>query len=170
MYPFMKQEIKIHWWIDLLDYLGKIAFLLICNAFVRRNGLAKGYHFLIVILGFAPIAYWFLSFMIWRKLNRAIAINSGKNFIKSDRKIVFIWVLIILMTLFQVSYSLLETFSNTPELVSTLTYYRNYQFIAKSLYILLFSVVYLLYFIDFRKITTNQKKEVIELEHQLIDN
>ncbi len=171
LFPVMKQETLIHRWLDILDFAGKVIFLLVCNHVVRKNKLGKSYHFLIVLLSFVPIVYSVLSFILWRKLNRSLFIYSGKDFIRSDRKIILIWILVIIRVFVPLIYLILVDYSNSPELVTTVMSYKNYELIASSVYALIFSLVYLSYFWEFRKIVRDIGPRTIPIsENQLLDD
>lgn len=169
--PIIKQERRIHEWLNLLDFAGKIAFLLMCNHFVRKNKLGKAYHFLIVLLSFTPLVYLIAPFIFWRQLNRQLFIYSGKSFSKSDRKIILIWILILVRGFVPMMYFILVQYSTSPELVTTLIHYKNYELIAGSVFALLFSIVYLLYILEFRKTIRDAGPKAIPVsENQLLDN
>lgn len=169
--PIIEQERRIHEWLNILDFLAKVVFLLLCNHFVRKNKLGKSYHFLIVLLSFVPLVYFIASFILWRKLNRQLFIYSGKDFTKSDRKIILIWVLILIRGFVPLIYSILIDYSTSPELVTTLIYYKNYELIAGSVFALFFSIVYLLYILEFRKTIRDAGPKTIPVsENQLLDD
>ncbi|WP_300664739.1 hypothetical protein [Fluviicola sp.] len=169
--PFAEQEAWVHQWLDILDYAGKLVFLLLCNDVVRKNKWGKGDHFLIVLLSFVPIVYLILSFILWRKLNRYLFIYSEKDFTKSDRKIILIWVLILIRVFVPMVYFVLVNYSDSPELVTTLVSYRNYGLIASTVFALLFSMVYLSYFWEFWKTIRDVGPKIIPIsENQLLDN
>lgn len=171
MHLFVQRVRSVHVWLDWLFYFTNLSFLLILNYFVRKKGMGKGYHFLIVILGFFPVAAYFLWFIIWRKLNRAVFSYSEKNFIRSDRKIICLWVLIILRAVIPVIYYLLVNYAQSPEFISWLIHLKYYESFFGSLYSLIFSIIGLLYFIEFRKIIRDLKPELVGVrENELLDD
>lgn len=171
MFSVIEQEFWVHRWLDLLDYAGKIVFLLLCNHFVTKNQLGKGYHFLVVLICFVPFVYLVLSFLIWKKLNRTLFIYSGMSFLRSELKIIFLWILILIRTIGPWIYYVWINYLNPPESVSTLADYSNYESIAISVLALTFSILYLSYFWEFRKMTRKIESKIIPIsENQLQDD
>lgn len=170
MHPFMGRERHVHFWLDMLDFVLKILFLVLFNYFVRKNKLGKGYHFLIVLLAFLPFVYSVLSFVIWRKLNRAIFMSCGKRFTWSELKIVCLWILVILQTIVPIVYFVLVTYADSPELISRLIHIKRYELFVHSLEASVFSIIYLLYFVEFRKTIGGVKLADVKIgENQLLD-
>lgn len=170
MNPFMRQERSVHFWLDMLDFILKILFLALLNYFVRKNKLGKGYHFLIVLLAFLPLVYSVLSFVIWRKLNRSVFMSSGRRFTWSELKIVCLWVLVILQTIIPTVYFVLVNYSDSPEFISRLIHIKRYEFFVHSLEAFVFSIIYLLYFVEFRKTIGEVKLADVRIgENQLLD-
>ncbi|MNK12947.1 hypothetical protein D3C87_310250 [compost metagenome] len=170
LHTFIKQEKKVHGWLDVLDFGARIVFSLLCNQYVKRNSLGKSYHFLVVLLGFLPVFYYFLYFMIWRKLNRSIVTHSGANFTGSDRMIIFMWILILLHTIIPIVYITLIYSVDSPEIVSRLIYWKRFELSGRAVFALIFSIVYLSYFWKFRKAITNREPDLIVKDNQLIDS
>ena len=155
----MEQELGFHKWLNLISYFTFIFFLLVCNHFVRKHGLGKGYHFLVVLLGFFPVAYYFLFFIIWRKLNKVLFIYSGENPLKSDRKIIVVWVFVLLSFVGTVIQFSSPYFLSNPGILSTIGYLIPYIPIIHSVYLLGFSVVCLTYFFEFRRIVLGGRND-----------
>jgi hypothetical protein len=171
MHLFVQRVRSVHGWIDWLFYFMNLTFLLIFNHFVRKKRMGKGYHFLIVVLGFFPVAAYFLWFIIWRKLNRTVFEYSERDFTRSDRKIVCLWILIIVRAVVPVIYYVLVNYSKSPEFVSQLISLKHDELFLGSLYSLIFSIIGLLYFIEFRKIIQDLRPELVGVgENQLLDD
>ena len=170
-YPFMKQELRVHEWLNLIDVVALIVFPFACNYLVKKYKLGKGYHFLIVLLSFVPVIYYFLHFVIWRKLNRSIFHYSGRDFMKSDRRIVLIWALILLSLFVSILQTILLFYVESPEIVSLAQYSKRFEPLLKSFGLILFSIVYLSYFLEFKKAIEHFDPNALQIrENQLLDN
>lgn len=171
MSSFMKIEGEVHFWLNILDSLLQLIFLFFLNHFVKKHKLGKGYHFLVILLSFIPLVYCILFFMVWRKLNREIIWYSGNDSTSSDRKIVFIWV--ILLGLFGVIIvaSAIVYYSESPELIVLIRRLEGFGPFLNSAFLLLTSFAFLSYFIEFNRLISGEAlKEGKVGENQLLDD
>lgn len=167
---WMRWERDIHFWLNLLGYLTLFLFLIICNRFVRRNNLGKGYHFLLVLLAFFPIANWFLLYMIWRKLNKIIFTYMGRSFRRADQFIILIWILMLVGAISPIFVPLLTMYSNSSESVSMAMNFSYWGSLIRSVYLLIVSLLFLFYFLAFRRtIQSIPNHDEIIRESQLLD-
>ncbi len=167
---WMRWERSLHLWLNLLAYLTQFLFLIICNRFVRRNNLGKGYHFLLVLLAFFPIANWFLLYMIWRKLNKNIFIYLGRSFKRVDQLIILIWISTLIGAVSPFFVPLFSMYSNSSESVSMAMNFSYWGSLIHSIYLLIVSLLYLFYFLGFRRaIQSMPISEEIIRESQLLD-
>lgn len=168
---WMRQERNLHFWLNLLAYVSQFLFLILCNHFVRRNSLGKGYHFLIVLLAFFPVANWFLLYIIWRKLNQVIFTYAGSSFRRTDSLIILIWVLTLIGTISPIFIPLFTMYSNSPESVSMAMNFSHWGSLIHSVYLLIVSFLYLFYLLGIRKaIQSIPDSGEIILESQLLDD
>lgn len=141
-----------HFVIYLLIYILEIVFMLVLNHLVKKHGIGKGYHFLIILLSFLPIANCFLFFIIRRKLNKQLFTYSEMNVRRSDWKIVAIWVLMILFIIYTFLLPLLIFYVIEPELVSGANYYLHFSILVTDCYFLTTSLIWLVYYLEFKKV------------------
>ena len=135
---------KFHLAVYVSVYLLEIVFMLILNRFVRKNRIGKGYHVLIVLLSFLPLANCFLFFMLKRKLNKQLFECSGISGKTSDRKLITAWVLIIIFVLSSLIAPLLMMYLSSPEAVSEVSYYwGRFSWLITDSYFLSTSLIYL---------------------------
>jgi len=167
---FMKSEIKVHTILNWTSLVALILFLVFANRFVKKNDLGKSYHFLIVILAFVPFVSYFLYYIIWRKLNQSVFRYLGGSVKESDRVIVLIWILELSVILGSVLLTSVQYYSNSPELVSLATRLKDFELIAHSVYLLILSILYLFYFVHFKKRIMQGESGVRDMsENELID-
>lgn len=143
---------KFHLVVYVSVYLLEIVFMLILNRFVRKNGIGKGYHVLIVLLSFLPLANCFLFFMLKRKLNKQLFDYSGISGKMSDRKLIAAWVLIIIFVLSSLIAPLLIMYLSSPEAVSEVSHnWGRFSLLITDSYFLSTSLIYLFYYLEFKK-------------------
>lgn len=143
---------KFHLGVYVSVYLLEIIFMLILNRFVRKIGIGKGYHVLIVLLSFLPLANCFLFFMLKRKLNKQLFDYSGISGKMSDRKLIGAWVLIIIFVLSSLIAPLLVMYLSSPEAVSEVSYnWGRFSWLISDSYFLSTSLIYLFYYLEFKK-------------------
>lgn len=166
----MKSEIKVHTILNWISLIALILFLVFANRFVKKNDLGKSFHFLIVLLAFFPFVSYFLYYIIWRKLNQSLFMYLGDSAKESDRVIVLIWIFELSVILCSVLLTSVQYYSNSPELVSLATRLKDFELIAHSIYLLLLSILYLFYFIHFKKGIMKHEGGVRDMiENELID-
>ncbi|MNU54892.1 hypothetical protein D3C71_439560 [compost metagenome] len=167
----IKIEKKVHYCANIFDYALQCVFLLFMNHFVKKNEVGKGYHFLIILLAFVPLVNWFLLYIIWRKLNQAVFTSFGTNPMRSDRKIVFIWILILTSLIIAILMSVILFYSKSPELVSLVNRLEGLGPVVRSVFLLFVSFTYLFYFLEFNSMVSDKTPEaVIIRENQLLDH
>lgn len=168
---FMRREENVHFWLNLLAYLILFLLLFFCNRFIKKQNLGKGYHVLLVILGFLPIANWFLLYIIWRKSNRILFEYAGMNYKRSDQFIIIIWVLTLVAAISPLIVPIFTMYSRSPESVSEVMYYSGFASIIRSLYLIIMSFLFLFYSLSFKRAINNVKDPVkIITESQLLDD
>lgn len=148
----MSVEAGIHYWANYADYLVQIVFMLLLNRFVRKYTRAKGYHFLLIILAMVPVVNYVLIFVFWRKLNREFFVHSGADPLKSDGKIVSIWFIQLGYLVLGISFALTVYFMKSPGLISAVGYYSRFADLGKAMYLLLISMLGLLYYLEFKRV------------------
>lgn len=167
---FMKAELLIHDILNIVATVAIILFLMFCNYFVKKNELGKSYHFLLVLLGFFPIANYFLLFIIWRKLNQSLFNYFGMSYKSTDRLIVLLWVLELSYVLCPTLITIAQYYSHNPELVMLVSKLTILGPIARSVYLFVISVFYVSYFIGFKKGMKKSESGVRDMiENELID-
>ncbi len=138
--------------VNIFLYVGLCLFLLFCNRFIKKNRLGKGYHFMIVVIGFLPIVNWFLPYIIWLKLNKNSHDHFRSNSKTSSLKIIFSWIFSIGSALFfLVSTFLITWYSSSPEMVTTFEANRNLAFLVSFSLLIGFSVAAFSYYWSFLK-------------------
>lgn len=142
---------KFHLVIYALIYILEIVFLLVSNRLVKKYGMGKGFHFLIILLSFLPIANCFLFYIVKRKLNKLLFTYSGMGVRKSDLKIVTIWILMILFIIYTFLIPLLMFYVVEPKLVSVADYYLHFSILATDCHFLITSLIWLLYYLEFKQ-------------------
>jgi hypothetical protein len=143
---------KSYFVIYALIFILEIIFLFVLNHFVKKQRIGKGYHFLIVLLSFLPVVNLFLFYVIKRKLNKQVVAYSEMNGVKSDRKIVVIWILMILLVLYIfLIIPFLTFYVYVPELVSSAAYYSHISIVVTDCCFLVISFTWFLYYLGFKK-------------------
>lgn len=171
MSSFMKIEDKVHFWANILDYVLQIIFLILINQFVKKHKLGKGYHFLFILLSFIPLVYCFLFFMVWRKLNQEIIQYSGNDYVRTDRKIVLIWILLLGTLVSTIVATLIVYYSKSSELISLIGRLEDLGPVLHSVFLLLPSVFFLSYFLEFNRLISSEALKESKIgENQLLDD
>ena len=157
---------NLHLTVYVSVYLLEIIFMLALNRFVKRNGIGKGYHVLIVLLSFLPLANCFLFFIFKRKLNKQLFAYSGMNGVGSDRKVIVSWVLMIVFIVFAILIPVLIFYLGSPELVLKAAYFMRFSTLAVDGYFLISSLIYFFYYLEFKRMLNK-----LDLMHtQINDN
>jgi hypothetical protein len=134
--------------IQILEFV----FTLVLNRFVKKLEIGKGYHFLIILLSFLPVVNLFLFYIVKRKLNKQLFSYSGMNGVRSDRKIVAIWILMVLLVLYIfIIIPFLTFYVKIPELVSGAAYYSHISIVVTDSCLLTTSLIWLFYYLEFRQ-------------------
>ncbi len=170
MNTWMYIEIGSHKILNFVALAVIVVFLLLCNRMVKKNDLGKSFHFLLILLGFFPIASFFLYYIIWRRLNQNLFKYFGGSYKESDRIIVVIWV-------FELSYRggailvwIAGFYSNNPEFVSKITALKDLEPLIHSFYLLAISVLYFLYCMNFHRGIVKSESGIRDLiKNDLID-
>ncbi len=163
--PIKNYTGEFHFVLYVLTYVLEIVFLLVLNHFVKKEGIGKGYHFLLVLLSFVPIANCFLFYILKRKLNRELFIYSGMKEISSDRKIVTAWVLMIVFVIYVFLVPFLTYYLNSPELVSEAASFMRFSKLITDSYFLSTSLIWLIYYLEFKRMLNR-----IDLTHSPIND
>lgn len=142
---------KFHFVIYVLICILEILFMFGLNRLVKKHGIGKGYHFLIILLSFLPIANCFLFYIIKRKLNKQLFTYSGMNAKRTDREIVATWVLMILFISYTFLLPFLMFYVVTPELASGINYYLRFSILVTDCYFLTTSLICLFYYYEFKQ-------------------
>lgn len=163
---------KSYFVIYALIFILEIIFLFILNHFVKKQRIGKGYHFLIVLLSFLPVVNLFLFYIIKRKLNKQIFTYSEMNVVKSDRKIVAIWILMILLVLYIfIIIPFLTFYVNVPELVSAASYYSHISIVVTDCCFLAISFTWFFYYLGFKKMLDKLNLAQTQInDNELLDN
>ncbi len=162
----------VYYLMHVLVYIGPFLFLMFCNRFVRKNQVGSGYHFFIILLGFFPIANWFLRYIIWLKLNKTIYTLFQTSSKVSSMKIILAWILSVGSILFfLVGSFLVVTYSSSPEMVTSFEANRNLVFFIVFIALILYSLTAFSYYWNFLKLTKGLPSEMEGMgESQLLDN
>jgi hypothetical protein len=143
---------KSYFVIYALIQILEFGFIFFLNRFVKRQEIGKGYHFLIILLSFLPLVNLFLFYIVKRKLNKQFFKYSGINGVRSDRKILGIWILMVLLVIYIfIIMPFLTLYVNTPELVSEAAYYPHFSIVVTDCCFLVISFVWLLYYLEFKR-------------------
>ncbi|MDF3026346.1 MAG: hypothetical protein K0S23_653 [Fluviicola sp.] len=162
---------KFHLVIYVVIYIMEIIFLLVLNRLVKKYGIGKGYHFLIILLSFLPVANCFLFYIIKRKLNKQLFTYSEMSVRRSDLKIVTTWVLMILFIIYTFLIPLLMFYVVEPELVSRADYYLHFSVLVTDCYFLITSLICLLYYLEFKQMLNKMDLTVSGIGNTpLLDN
>ncbi len=160
---------KSYFVVYTLIYILEIIFILILNRLLRKQriGKGKGYHPLIVLLSFLPVVNLFLFYILKRRLNKQVFAYSELNVVKSDRKIVAIWILMILLVIYIfILVPFLTFYVNVPELVSGAAYYSHISILVADCCFLAISFTWFLYYLEFKRML-----DKVDLMHtQINDN
>jgi hypothetical protein len=160
---------KFHLVIYVLIYILEIVFMLVMNHLVKKHG--KGYHFLIILLSFLPVANCFLFYIIKRKLNKQLFNYSGMNVNRSDRKIVTNWILMIFFIIYTFLIPLLMFYVIVPELVSRAAYYSHISIVVTNCYFFTTSLIGLFYYLEFKEMLNRIESNGSGIGNtQLLDN
>ncbi len=150
----------------ILIYILEISFIIILNRFLKKQGIGKGYHILILLLSFLPVVNLFLFYIIKRKLNQQLFAYSEMNGARSDRKIVVIWILMILLiTYIFIILPFLTFYVNIPELVSEAAYYSHISIVVTDSCFLVISFTWFLYYLEFKRMLGK-----VDLTHTPVNN
>jgi hypothetical protein len=167
---FMQIELGIHTILNFVSLAVLIAFLLFCNRMTKKNDLGKSFHFLLILLGFFPIASLFLYYIIWRRLNQNLFKHFGVSYKESDRIIVGTWVLELSYRGGAIFFWIAGFYSNNPEFVSKITYLKELEPLIHSVYLLVVSVLYFLYYLNFHRGILKSQSGIRDLiKNDLID-
>jgi hypothetical protein len=142
---------KFHLAVYVTVYLMEILFMLALNHFVKKNGIGKGYHVLIVLLSFLPVVNCFLFFILKRKLNKQLFAYSGVSVRWSDGKLIAVWILMIVFVIMAILIPVMIFYLSSPELVSKTAYYMRYSTLAVDGYFLTTSLIYFFYYLEFKR-------------------
>lgn len=143
-----KSYFVIYALIQVLEFV----FILVLNRFLKKQ-IGKGYHFLIILLSFLPVVNLFLFYIVKRKLNKQLFKYSGMNGVKSDRKIVGIWILMVLLVMYIfIIMPFLMYYVNIPELVSEAAYYSHFSIVVTDCCFLAISFTWFLYYLEFKRV------------------
>ncbi|AEA45422.1 hypothetical protein Fluta_3450 [Fluviicola taffensis DSM 16823] len=163
---------KFHFLIYGLIYILEIIFVLALNRFVKKHRIGRGYHLLIVLVSFLPLVNLFLFYILKRKLNKQLFTFSGMNSLRSDRKIVAIWILMILLVIYIfIIIPFLTFYVDIPELVSGAVYYSHISIVVTDCCFLTISLIWFFYYREFKRMLN-----VLDLNRsgirntQLLDN
>lgn len=164
----MQAEVTFHSIMNFVSYGVTLIQLFLFNHYVKRNHLGKSYHWLLIIIAFIPLVHYFLYYFIWRKLNRSILNSFGKKNESSDRKIILIWILVLIVSLLSLIYPFLSAHVAATEGIFGSARFARIQVIFNVVVLLSVSVIELLYLMEFRNALKNADEELSE--NQLLDN
>lgn len=164
----LEWELLFHSILNSVSFLVMVFQMLIYNAFVKKYTAGKPVHVLWVLAAFIPGVYYVWCFILWRKLNRAIFSHFGKDPQASDRKIFLMWGILLVAVLATVFSSFLEHYLVRVGPMGSFRYARLSNLI-HSAYLLVFSLIGLSYFMEFRRKITGRNVEVEISENQLLD-
>jgi hypothetical protein len=160
-------EVTVHTVMNFVSYGVTMIQLFLFNSYVKRNNIGKSYHWLLIAVAFIPVIHFFLYYFIWRKLNRSILNSIGKRSKSSDRKIILMWVVVLIVSIISLIYPLLSDYvAATHGIFGSARLARMYV-VFNALVLLCVSVIELLYLIEFQKELRNVGEELAE--NQLID-
>lgn len=165
---FLKYEGRLHFWLNVCAYILHAVFLLIANRFVKKRLGDKGFHFLIVLLAFLPIANYFLLYMIWIKLNRSVFDYSGTNANQSKWNIITIWVLTLIAETLSLFLPLLMPVFYRYMSIVEIGEFSMLRIFMISICQLLISVFYFLYYLQFKRVL--DRSEDVILNNSLLDD
>lgn len=161
-------EVMVHSILNIVSYLLMIIQLFFFNQYVKRNGLGKSYHWLLILVAFIPVIHYFLYYFIWRNLNKSILDSFGKKSKSSDRKIILIWVLVLIVSILSLIYPYLSAYIAATEGIFSVSRFVMIQVIFNVTVLLTVSIIELLYLMEFRKELKNADEGLSE--DQLLDN
>lgn len=161
-------EASFHIFLNFASYALTIIQLFFFNHYVKRNNLGRSYHWLLILVAFIPVIHYFLYYFIWLKLNRLILNSYGKKSNSSERKIVLIWVLVLIVSTLSFIYPFLSAYIASTEGIFGVSRFAMINVIFNVAVLLLVSIIELLYLIEFRNALKNVDKELSE--NQLLDN
>jgi uncharacterized membrane protein len=167
----MRNEVKFHDSLNILSIIALFLFLVLCNQFIKKHDLAKGYHFLILLISFLPIVNYFLLFIIWRKSTKILFKYFKKDVKMSDLKIVWLWILQLLPLPIFALATIIIYYSNSPSLVTNVIHLRDSEPLIHSIYLLIISCIWLFYLLEFKRAMNPiaENEELIEYS-QLLDD
>ena len=170
--PVILKMNVIYYLMHVLVYIGPFLFLVFCNRFVRKNHVGSGYPFFIILLGFFPIANWFLRYIIWLKLNKTIHTWFQTSSKVSGIKIILAWILSVgSMLFFLIGSFLVATYSSSPEMVTSFETNRNLVFLIVFIALVLYSITACSYYWNFLKLMKGLPSQMEGMgESQLLDN
>lgn len=143
-----KSYFVVYGLIQVLEFV----FILFLNHFVKKQQIGKGFHFLIILLSFLPVVNLFLFYIIKRKLNKQIFKYSGMKGVRSDRKIVAIWILMVLLVMYIfIIMPFLMFYVNIPEIVAGAAYYSHISIVVTDCCFLTVSFTWFLYYLEFKR-------------------
>lgn len=135
-----------------LLYILEICFLIGLNHFVKKQRIGKGYHILIILLSFLPVLNLILFYILKRKLNKKVFDHSRMDGVRSNWKISFIWILMILLVIFVfIIVPFLTFYITVPEVVSTASYYLHYSYLVTDCCLLITSLIWFFYYLEFQR-------------------
>lgn len=169
-YPLMEQEVRIHFWLKLLSYISLFFFMVFWNHLVKKHRLGKGYHVLIILLGFLPLVNYALLYVIWRDLNKALYIRAGKRYSRSDQLIIFIWISTVLTSVLPFLVPFFSTYYSSSVSITMIAYYSTLLTFIHSVCLAIISLLLLLYFLGLKQtILLLQDSDRKIDDHELLD-
>lgn len=164
----MQMEVTFHTLMNFVSYGVTIIQLLLFNHYVKRNNLGKHYHWLLILVAFIPVIHYFLYYLIWLKLNKLLLNSLGKESKSSDRKIILIWMLVVIVSALSSFYPYLSAYVAATEGVFSLSRLVMTYAIFNVTVLLTVSIVELLYLMEFRNALKDSDQELSE--NQLLDH
>ena len=164
----MQMEVVFHSVLNLVSYGLMIVQLFFFNHYVKRNNLGKSYHWLLLVLAFIPVIHYFLCYFIWLKLNKLILDSVGKKAKNSERKIILMWVFVLMVSTLSLVYPYWSEYVHVTEGVFALSKLAMIYTIFNIVVLLIVSVIELLYLMEFRNELKNADEELSE--EQLLDS
>lgn len=164
----IQAEVSFHSFLNVASYVLTIVQLFFFNRYVKRNNLGKSYHWLIILVAFIPVVHYFLYYFIWLKLNKLIMHSFGKKSTSSDRKIILIWVLVLVVSIFSLIYPYLSAYIAATQGIFSVSRLIMITVIFNVTVLLMVSIIELFYLVEFRKVLKNAGGELSE--NQLLDD
>lgn len=154
-YSMMEHEIRVHYWLKLLTYISLFFFMAFWNHLVKKHQFGKGFHVLIILLGFLPLVNYVLLYVLWRSLNKTLYIRAGKNYNKSDQLIILIWILNFIAAIIPLLAPYLAMNSRGSVSITTIAHFTVLMSWIHVLFQLMISLFLLFYFIGLMRVVKN---------------